>query len=373
MLNFSDIVGQDRAISRLRAYLAGGRLPHAFLFAGPEGVGRRTTALALAGILLCESSAADSSGGPAACGTCPSCRMLQAETHPDFHWVYKELARFHEDPAVRARVMQDLGIDVIRDFLIAPAGRSATRGRGKVFVVREADLLSLAAQNALLKTLEEPPAGVTILLLTQQPEQLLPTTRSRCALIRFGPLPRNFVTNRLIAAGIAPPEAEFWAALTDGSIGRAMEWSQAGLYQIKRDLVENLAALPPGGNAKFAEQIAQTAETLAEAEVRRVKQDDDANLSKLLAARRAGGAILEILASVYRDALHRAEEANLPPVHADQLPAVQKIARRFAPAELAEILEQLSRYERLLWRNVNPKILWDNVGITCAAAAALNV
>ncbi|MBN1553771.1 MAG: hypothetical protein JXA11_03430 [Phycisphaerae bacterium] len=373
MLNLNDIIGQDEAVGRLRTNFSAGRVPHAFLFAGPEGVGRRTTAAALAAELLCESPRTDLTGQTSACGTCESCRMLRADAHPDFQLVYKELARFHDDAAVRGRVMQDLGIDVIRSFLIAPAGRSSTRGRGKVFVVLESDLLSIAAQNALLKTLEEPPAGVTIILICRRPEQLLPTTRSRCSLVRFGPLPRDFVTGKLAEEGVASGEAEFWASLTDGSLGRALKLARAGLYEIKREVVDGLSRLPAGGDAKFAETLAKHTDALAEAEVKLVKKEEDANLSKALAVRRASGAMLEILAAVYRDALSCATGAEQAVVHADQMQAVQAIAGRFEPVELAEILEQLSRYERLLWRNVNPKIVWDNVVITCASATTLNV
>lgn len=373
MLNLSDIIGQDEAVSRLLANMSAGRVPHAFLFAGPDGVGRQTTATALAAVLLCESPAMDLAGRQAACGKCEGCRMMRAESHPDFQLVYKELARFHDDANVRGRVMQDLGIDVIRSFLIAPAGRSSTRGRGKVFVVLEADLLSIAAQNSLLKTLEEPPASVTIILVCLRPEQLLPTTRSRCSLVRFGPLPREFVTKKLAEAGVDSTEADFWSALTDGSIGRALELSRAGMYDVKREVVEGLSRLPVGGDAKLAETLAKHTDTLAEADVKRAKKDDDANLSKTLAVRRATGAMLEVIAAAYRDALTCATGAAADIVHNDQLTAVRAIAERFSPVELAEILEQLSRYERLLWRNVNPKIVWDNVVITCASAAPLNV
>ncbi len=203
MVELQDIVGQDAAIGRLQKAWQADRLPHAILLTGPEGVGRRTTATAFAKVLLCEKTCCRSDVGLSAsasrtvpletsyvqaCGTCDDCRMMVADAHPDFQIVYKELARYHDNASVRARVMQDLGIDVIRRFLIEPSYRSPVRGRGKVFIVREAELMSIAAQNALLKTLEEPPVGVTILLITTRPEQLLPTTLSRCWQIRFGRL-----------------------------------------------------------------------------------------------------------------------------------------------------------------------------------------
>lgn len=126
-------------IARLQQAMAAERRPHAMLFAGPAGVGRRTTATALAKVLLCDLPAARANQGrladlPAdfplklACGTCPSCHAMDADTHVDLHLVYKELARYHEDPEVRNRVMQELGIDVIREFLIAPAGRLSGTG-----------------------------------------------------------------------------------------------------------------------------------------------------------------------------------------------------------------------------------------------------
>ena len=380
MIDLSDIIGQDEAVARLGQNLTAGRFPHAFCFAGPAGVGRRTTAKALAKVLLCETAGGEKKGkkknesvSVSACNVCESCRMMNAEAHPDFHLIYKELGRYHDDANVRNRVMQDLGIGVIRQFLIGPVGRSATCGRGRVFVVLEAELLSIAAQNALLKTLEEPPPDVTIILISRRLEQLLPTTRSRCSLVRFGPLPMDFVATKLAEGQIAPEEATFWAAFTGGSVGRAMKLSQAGMYEIKRDMLSRLGTLSPAGDVKLGEDLAKITDTLAEAEVREVKKHQGAALSKNLAARRASGAILELLASIFSDALVISTGTDRPVVHADQLQAIQAIAGRFDPAELAEITEQLSRYERLLWRNVNAKIIWDNVVITCDSAAPLRV
>ncbi len=376
MIDLSDIIGQDEAIARLEQNLATGRFPHAFCFAGPGGVGRRTTAKALAKVLLCETASEKKKMGRdsvSACGECEGCRMMNAEAHPDFHLIYKELGRYHDDANVRNRVMQNLGIDVIRQFLIGPAGRSATRGRGKVFVVLEAELLSIAAQNALLKTLEEPPPNVTIILICRRPEQLLPTTRSRCSLVRFGPLPMDFVARKLTEGQVAPKEANFWAAFTNGSVGRALKLARAGMYEIKCDLLGRLGALSPAGDVKLGEDLAAITDRLAEVEVREAKKQDGALLSKNLAARRASGAMLELIASIFADALVLSTGTDRPMVHADQLQAIQAIAGRFDPSELAEIIEQLSRYERLLWRNVNAKIIWDNVVITCASAAPLRV
>ena len=379
-----DIVGQDAAITQLQRGLTGTRRPHAYLFAGPAGVGRRTTAVALARTLLCEAPAKRSNDDRLAefrknaalvqaCGTCASCRMMDAGTHPDFHLVYKELARYHEDSEVRNRVMQGLGIQVIRRFLIDPAGRRAARGRGKVFVVRESELMSPEAQNALLKTLEEPPEGVRIVLICRHVERMLPTTRSRCWTVRFGPLPRPFVRDKLVDAGVAEAEAAFWSAFTDGSVGRALKLAEQGMYDVKRDLLERLAGLAEGGEGELADHLIKTTDRLADQAVAESKEADGAQLARTLALRRGVGVTLELIASAFRDALTAATGARRDLVHADQQPAVAALAGRFDATRLAEVLEQLARYEQLLWRNVNPKTVWDNVAITCASAAPLRL
>jgi len=384
MLGLLDILGQDTAVARLQRGLTGRRRPHAYLFAGPAGVGRRTTAEALAAALLCsrptsqpnEAKLPDLPGDHAllaACGACDDCRMMAAGSHPDYHPIYKELAAFHPDPKVRDRVMQDLGIDVIRHFLIAPVGQTPARGRGKVFVVRQAELMSVPAQNALLKTLEEPPDGVAILLLCRNAQALLPTTLSRCSLVRFGPLPEQFVRQALTGRGAGEAEAAFWARFADGSIGRATALAGGELYKIKCDMVARLAAMPAGGDEDLAEELSKTTDKLAAAAVTAARSDDGASLSKNLAARQTTGTMLQLLACLYVDALTIAVGADRRLVHADQADAAAAVAERFTPTKLAEIIEQLSEFERMLWQNVNPRIVWDNVVVTCASAAPLRV
>ncbi len=382
-LELLDIVGQDEAIGRLQRAMSGARFPHALLFAGPDGVGRRTTALGLGATFLCSNPVSRPNGNlisglaedfelRQACGVCDDCKMTASQTHPDLHMVYKELARYHDDPKVRARVMQELSIEVVRSFLIAPAYRAADRGRGKVFVVLEAELMRNPAQNALLKTLEEPPPGVTIILISEHPEQLLPTTLSRCAMVRFSPLPGRFVVKKLLEIGVSEDEAGFWARFTQGSVGCALHHTQQGMYEIKRELVEHLASLGSTSSAAdAADWLIKLMEKLSGEQIKETKQQNDVALSKLLASRRAGGMILGLIASVYRDAVTLRTGAELELIHSDQGELVRTLTERFDAEQLAEILEQLSEYERLLWRNVNPKIIWDNVAITCESAASL--
>ncbi len=384
MLSLLDIVGQDSAIARLQRMYQAGRMSHAMLFVGSSGVGRRTTAEAWAAVLLCEKPQTRPNGDrfkelPAdfplslACGTCPGCAMTAAGTHPDLYLVRKELARYHEDSNVRDRVMQELGIDVIRSFLIAPASLASARRRGKVFIVTEAELMSVFAQNSLLKTLEEPPPGVTIILICRRGGELLPTTLSRCVTVDFRPLPADFIRDRLRSQGMVDEQAAFWSAYADGSLGRAIRLAGRELYPVKRRIVERLAGLPKEGDAEFAEDLHHIAEDLAASAVAEAKKIDGAELSKNLASRQATGELLELIASAYRDALALATGSPRPPAHADQASAIASLAQRFGPMGLAEILEQLSELEEAIWRNVNPRLVWDNVVITAASAAPLHL
>jgi DNA polymerase-3 subunit delta' len=384
MLSLLEIVGQDGAIARLQRMLNADRMAHALLFVGPAGVGRRTTALALAQVLLCEDPKPRPNAGRfkeleadfplhLACGACPGCKMLAVDSHPDLHLVRKELARYHQDPKVRERVMQELGIDVIRSFLIERAALTPVRRRGKVFVVLEAELLSTEAQNALLKTLEEPPLGVAVILICRQTGELLPTTLSRCVMIDFRPLPADFILSQLLARGVAEEQARFWSACAEGSLGRAIRLTRQNLYQTKRELLDRLAALPAEGDAELAEYLLKVAENLAAAAIAEARKADGADLSKNLASRQATGELLELMASAYRDALTIATGADRPLVHGEQSEAVAALAKRFSAVELAEIIEQLNEYEQAIWRNVNPHLVWDNAVITAASALPLNL
>ena len=130
--------------------------------------------------------------------------------------------------------------------------------------------------------------------------------------------------------------------------------------------MRQLAALNPSGAGALAELLHGAMEEQA----KRLRADDEA-LAGNLANRQAGAMLLALLSSIYRDALAMASGSGRPPIHADQAQAIRALAGRFDLTELADIITQLARYERLLWRNVNPKTLWDNVSATCAAAVPL--
>jgi DNA polymerase-3 subunit delta' len=214
---FQHIFGQDAAIDWLaRAYRVD-RLPHGLIFAGPVGVGKATTAAAMGKLFLCEHPV-DASP----CDRCDSCRVFAAGNHPDWHVVTKELIRFHDKTGKSKGI--ELSINVIRPELVEPAGRKPVMGRGKVFVVEQAEAMNAPAQNALLKTLEEPAGRTLIVLLTDQPDALLQTIRSRCQLVRFAALDPARSAAELEKRGIEPALARRAAAYANGSLGVALKW-----------------------------------------------------------------------------------------------------------------------------------------------------
>lgn len=233
MTTLKDIFDQEQAVAFIRRAMAAGRLPHGLIFAGPVGVGKGTTAEALAGVFLCVSPGVDrASGLPTACGHCDSCRLMKGGTHPDYHRVYRQLIRLEKD----ANKAIELAIDVIRDHLIEPANRKAMLNHGKVFVIEESELMNTAAQNALLKTLEEPQGRTLLILLTDQPNLLLPTIRSRCQQVPFSSLPRSRVIDALRRSGIDTADATDAADFADGSLGLAMRWVEDGMIPHARQL-----------------------------------------------------------------------------------------------------------------------------------------
>jgi DNA polymerase III delta' subunit len=239
MKTFNDILGQSAAIDGIRRAYVADRLPHGLIFAGPAGVGKATTGAALGKVFLCQNAKGD-----VACGRCESCRVFDGGNHPDYHVITKELIRYHDKTGKSKGI--DLSIHVLRPELIEPANRKAMLGQGKVFVVEQAELMNAQAQNAMLKTLEEPLVRTLIFLLADQVGSLLPTIRSRCQTFRFAPLESKLVLKELEQRGIDPATAADAARYAEGSLGIALRWIDDGIIAPARELSHQLDELMAG-------------------------------------------------------------------------------------------------------------------------------
>lgn len=234
---------------RLAGHLAS--LPHALLLAGPAGQGKRQFAEALAALLLCESPVA----GPAACGQCVGCQWRAAGNHPD---LFRLIPEADEDSGeatdgaepTKAKSVQ-IRLEQIRDLLPALA-LSAHRGGRRVVIVDPAEAMNVFTANALLKLLEEPPAGVVFLLISAQPMRLLPTLRSRCQRWDF-PLPDAAIVKPWLAQEF-PDTPVALLALVGGAPLAAAQLAAQGGHALRARLVADLGGLGRGDPLRLAGQ-----------------------------------------------------------------------------------------------------------------------
>lgn len=230
------VVGHEPLWEQFRQSIRRGRLAHAYLFVGPEGIGKKRFAIALAQGLLCEIRPPEALDP---CGTCPACLQVHAGTHPDFFLVGLPPDK-HELPielfvGSRDRRNQE---GLCYDLSLKPV-----RGRRKIAVIDDADLLNVESANCLLKTLEEPSPGALLILIGTAADLQLPTIRSRCQVVRFSPLEPGQVAALLLERGIVNDreQAEFLARRSGGSVGRAAALADRDLWQFRKVLLRQIA------------------------------------------------------------------------------------------------------------------------------------
>ena len=225
---FDNVLGHDRVRGLLSRALRGGRLPPALLLCGPSGVGKRTLSMAVARALLC------ASGTDHACGDCASCQRIERGLHPDVQ-------------VVRPDEKGSIKIDHVRDLVREIAARPF-EGRARAFVVDDAHALTEQAANALLKSLEEPAAESHVFLVTNAPHILLPTIRSRCQTLRFGPIPTADLEACLQERhGLSAADARLRASLSGGSLGIALAFEADGYRNVRDAIVDGFRPLPSMG------------------------------------------------------------------------------------------------------------------------------
>ena len=230
-----DFAGQGAVYDGLMRTLESGSFVHAYLISGLAGMGKRTLAKLMAQHLLCERE-----GGDKPCGACPSCIRVRDDNHPDVLIVQPGVPISSQVEAGR----KTIPVEDIR-AVIEITGRHTFEGGRRIVIIRQADKLTTAAQNALLKTLEEPMAGTVFLLITDAPETLLPTIVSRCRALRLHPWPDDVVMSILECHGVPRERAREALHVSGGSIGRALDVATDEAYwQRRQDVMRDFFAIP---------------------------------------------------------------------------------------------------------------------------------
>jgi DNA polymerase III subunit delta' len=370
------LVGQEAAVGVLQSAVEADAVAHAYLFVGPQGVGRELAALALAASLNCPD------GG---CGECAICRKVLRRAHPDVYMI--------SSPGAQILVDQ---VRTIREN----AYLSPHEGRVKVFILEDAHRLNPAAANALLKVLEEPPADVVFILITESPEDLLPTVVSRCRRIDFFPLGPTEITRVLTEHHGADAAAAEWAARAGGDLSTALRFVNDDEAPARRsahlEIPGRLARGTPGEAVRIAAEVAAEAQAAAIALGKRHKDELARHLEAFGDVRATSTArkrveerqkrelrrieteaydsALRDIASFYRDVLLAgAGTTRETLVNVEIAERIERAAGSADPAWLARAIATIETTRQSLARNVQPilalEALFMQLGTPRARAA----
>jgi len=359
------IIGQAQAKKTLTAAMQSGRVHHAWVFHGPTGVGKFSAAVAFAAALIDPTTAPGLAGDLSPEPDSQVQRLIRAGSHPDLHIVTKELARVSEDSDIRDRKQLNIPVQVIREFLIAPAG--ATRAlpgdsrAAKAFIIDEAEIVDPRGQNTILKLLEEPPSGTVIILVTSQEERLLPTIRSRCQRVAFAPLDEKemaqWLTGRPQAKALTKDQKHWLLKFASGSPGAAKVALDNDLFTWEEALRPGMDEIEKG---RFPLGLAGTmAKLIDERAAAAVKSNPDA--SKDAANKAWARRMLAFLSEDVRARL-RARSAGKSAERVEADPAAQR---------WLHAIDAITEAEGFLAANVNMGLLLENLVAQMSAEPAV--
>lgn len=342
MMNW-DITGHQWAVEQLRASIQAGSDAHAYLISGPPGIGKALLALRIAQALNCESSPGDP------CLNCRTCRRIAHGNHPDVRLasMERQAAGLKAEEAARQK---ELKIATVREWQRDIALRPY-EGRRRVLMLHDAERLSEEAANAMLKTLEEPPPHATLILVASSTD-LLPTIVSRCRVLRLRPLPRQQVTEALMARGVAAADAALLAAWSGGRVGWALALldDPEALARRNAQLTDLLAihAAGRGMGMRWAEQRAK--------EYRGGEQE-------------TVFAWLELWQGWWRDVLLIAAGSPEGVVNIDRRTELEQAARRHPLPQIFDFVNRIGQAAQQLRENGNPQLVLENLALHLPRAA----
>ncbi len=334
------VVGHDRVVATLARRLEAGQMSHAYLFDGPVGVGKMRLALNIAQALNCVED-----GKP--CGSCGQCHRIAGGKHADVQII----GVLHDSEGPVRKVIT---IEQIKEFQQA-AGLQPYEGVHRVFIIDGAEHLSQDAANRLLKTLEEPPSAVCLILLTAEEHAVLPTILSRCQCYHLRPVPKEVIEGHLTSVcDVEPDRARLLAGLADGSIGWAIAAAQD--EQVLEELSERVdeALELPG---------LSTHQRLAAAG--RLANDFPRRREEVFGW-------LDALRRCWRDALLVKGGQSSSVINADRIESLEAMASGLSSAQIADALRQVHATSERLQKNVNPRIALDMLMLSLPALSRAN-
>ena len=333
-MSFADVRHQDGALATLRAAVAADRLPQAYLFVGPPGVGKGLVARQLAKLLFCASPVEPATAATDSCGVCTHCVRVDHGTHPDLYWFRKEPDRNDFRIELVTRRDGSPANVVTESVTLQPMEAERT-----VTVIDDAERMNANAANSLLKSLEEPAPHAVLILVCSEVANLPGTILSRCQWVRFRPLPEAFVADRLseilrreaTAAAedpradpprsVSPDEAAYVCRLAGGSIETADRLAGSGLWDLKRELVARLPEMDEAVGIDMAGAVDAWARARAKAE-RTTRESREETALRRQAVRTA----LAAVGSALRDAAVVACGGDVALANVDQAAEIGRLA-----------------------------------------------
>ena len=333
---FQDCIGHQTSIALLQAAVNHKRLAHAYLFHGEDAIGKRLTAVRLTQALGCERP--PDTDNLDSCGTCRSCRQIEARTHPDFFVI-------EPDPE---QTTQQIKIEQVREIEHQIMYRPLI-GERKVCLIDDADRMTIGAANALLKTLEEPPDHSLFLLISSRPAALPATIRSRCQALRFPTPARTQVEAALILKREIPPaDARFLAIISEGRLGEALSTDVKDIRARQQELVD----LVQPRSLQSVGSVLSAAEAIAKGDR---AQDTLAWLARWIRD------LLLIQVGGDRDQL----------LNLDDLKTLEAYARQAGTDQLLDLLREIELTEQRVTRNLNLHMALETILLRLRDALAL--